>query len=127
MNLRAPTAASQLLNWFGVLGAPLAWAGMHVVGYGVADAACSPAGSGWGLEPNTWATALTIACGTVALAAIVATVRVWRATRTSEDAPPPVGRMHFLATIGLVVAPLFLLLILLAGLGATVLPRCVQS
>ena len=30
--------------WFGLLGAPLAWATQHITGYGLSEAACSPAG-----------------------------------------------------------------------------------
>lgn len=126
MTLRRPTAVSSVLLWFGVLGAPLAWAGLHVVGFGASTAACSDFGAQHSVDPNVWALALTVATGLVAAGALAAALVVWVATRT-EDNAPPVGRMHFLATLGLILGPLFLFMILLAGLGATVLPQCVQS
>jgi hypothetical protein len=126
MTLRRPTAVSSVLLWFGVLGAPLAWTGLHVVGFGASTAACSDFGARHSVDPNVWALALTVSTGLVAAGALAAAVVMWVATRT-EDNAPPVGRMHFLATLGLILGPLFLFMILLAGLGATVLPQCVQS
>jgi hypothetical protein len=126
MRLRTPNLVSSALLWFGVLGAPLAWTGLHVVGFGASTAGCRPFGAAHSVDPNVWALALTIAAGIVAVAALAASVVMWVATRTDDDAPP-LGRMHFLATLGLILGPLFLFIILMAGLGATVLPRCVQS
>jgi hypothetical protein len=126
MRLRSPNLVSGLVLWYGVLGAPLAWAAMHVVGVGAGTAACSDFGAVHPIDPNTWALVMTAAAGLLAVAALAAALVMWFATRT-EDSAPPLGRMHYLATLGLILGPLFLFMILMAGLGATVLPQCVQS
>jgi hypothetical protein len=53
-------------------------------------------------------------------------LRVLRATR---DAPaePPAGRVHFLATIGVVVSFLFGFLIVMTGLGIVFHDDCRQG
>ncbi|HEX5469371.1 MAG TPA: hypothetical protein VFW80_10040 [Gaiellaceae bacterium] len=126
MKLRPPSLLAEAILWFGVLGAPLTWAGMHVVGVGVGTAACGPFGETHSVDPNVWGLAMTIAGGIVAVVALTAAIVMWVATRT-DDSAPPLGRMHLLATIGLVLGVLFIFLILMAGLGATVTPECVQS
>ena len=126
MSLRRPSLLANVLLWFGVLGAPLAWAGMHVVGFGAGTAGCNSFGAEHGVDPNVWGLALAVAAGIVAAAAVAAAGVMFVATRT-EESEPPLGRMHFLATIGLVLSPLFLFIILMAGLGASALPQCVQS
>ena len=127
MNFSQPSRFAQVTLWFGVVGAPLAFIGFHLVGVGSADGGCSPAGMRWGIDPNVWALALMAACGAVGVAALATALFVWTRTRVEEDAPPPLGRIHFLATIGIVVGVLFLFIILLAGLGSTVVGECVQS
>lgn len=128
MNFSRPSFLTQAFVWFGVVAAPLAWVGFHLVGVGVAGAACAPAGQRWGLQPNTWAVALTAACGVVAAGGITVAVLVVLRTRDVEkDAAPPLGRIHFLGIVGIVVGLLSLFVILMAGLGSTVTPRCVQS
>jgi hypothetical protein len=58
---------------------------------------------------------------------LLAAIVVWWSTRGVDDsAPPPVGRVHFLAVIGLVIAPLFIAIILMAGIGGTAL-GCTQG
>lgn len=126
MKLRPPSLAAEAILWFGVLGAPLTWAGMHVVGVGVGTASCSPFGEAHPVDPNVWGLAMTIAGGILASAALAAAIAMWVATRT-DDSAPPLGRMHLLATIGVILGVLFIFLILMAGLGATVMPQCVQS
>jgi hypothetical protein len=126
MTLRRPNIVSSVLLWFGVLGGPLAWTGLHVVGFGANTASCNDFGAQHSVDPNVWALALTISTGLVAAGALAAALVMWLATRT-DDTAPPLGRMHFLATLGLILGPLFLFMILMAGLGATVLPQCVQS
>jgi hypothetical protein len=126
MTLARPSLLANALVWFGVLGGPFTWAGMHVVGVGAGTAGCSAFGAAHGVDPNVWGLAMTIACGLVAAASLAAAIVMWLATRT-EDTAPPLGRMHFLATLGLILGTLFLFLILMAGLGAAVTPECVQS
>src|SRR5437867_3643725 len=49
----------ELLQWFGLLAAPLAWTVQLVVGFGVADASCARAGSHWGIDVESWEIAIT--------------------------------------------------------------------
>ena len=50
-----------VVQWIGVVVAPLAWASQHVVGYGVGEARCSVAGAAWGISYDTWQLAIMAA------------------------------------------------------------------
>ena len=47
-----------VVQWIGVVVAPLAWTGQHVVGYGVGEARCSVGGLRWGIGYDTWELAI---------------------------------------------------------------------
>ena len=47
--------------------------------------------------------------------------------RRGEGVTPPLGRVHFLAMIGLTVNLLALAIIVMTGIGAPLLPVCQQS
>jgi hypothetical protein len=120
----------RLAMWFGLLGAPAAWSVQFLVGYGISEAACGAASAGGALDPVTAVATATAAV--VALLAGAAAVLAWRETREAEgqggaDEAPPLGRIHFLATVGIVITPLFLAIILMSGIGAILLPECRQS
>ena len=85
------TRKLSVLQWVGVVVAPLAWTGQHVVGYGVGQARCG-VGAAWNLGFDTWQIAIIVA------AAGVASAIVLRATYDldEQDDPPP-GRIHFFA------------------------------
>jgi hypothetical protein len=106
-----------LLSAYGLLGGPFAWAAMHVAGYALTEATCSPINGGGGLHLDAWT--LTVLGE---LAAIVA----WRRTRDAGDDLPG-SRVHFVAVMGLTFTPLFFLIILMSGLGVVFLPECHQS
>ena len=109
------------LVWFGVLGAPSAWVLQHLTGYALSEAGCR---GDVAIDPGTIAVSATAAA--IAALATAASVVVWRATRGAGSAPPA-GRVHFMAVIGMTVAPLFLALVLMSGLGAVLIDGCVQS
>jgi hypothetical protein len=123
-----PTAAmGRLLSWYGLLGAPLAWTVFHVGGVAIATGSCSPWGlsTGSGLQPAS----LVVTFGSLALAvgALAAAFVVYLSTReVDEEGAPPLGRIHFFSVVGLAIAPLFIAIILMAGLGGTAL-GCVQG
>lgn len=132
--MRLPRARlpGQAAMWFGLLGAPGAWVVQHLVGYGVTEVACNPAGSQWEVAVDGVTIAATATAAAVALLAGLTAVKVWRDTRPTEgqggaEEPPPRGRTHFLATVGMVITPLFLFIIVMSGLGALILPHCQQS
>lgn len=115
---------SRALVWFGLFGAPAAWTVQHVTGYALTEASCHEAGAGWSLD--LWTTVVTAAAALVAVLAGVAGVAAWRATRGAGSEPPE-ARVRFLATMTLAITPLFLMIILMSGLGSIFLSDCVQS
>lgn len=117
------------LQWFGLFGAPFAWALQHVAGFALTLASCDRSGqaSPVALQPIT--VAVTIPAAVIALLSGLAAVVSLRETRGAEkDDPPPGGRRYFLALVGITIAPLFLAIILMSGSGVLGLPvDCRQS
>jgi hypothetical protein len=115
----------ELLQWFGLLAAPLAWTVQLVAGFGVADAHCAPAGSRWGIDVETWEIALTAVAGTVAVSAEVSALTLYRELRNVEDdAPGPRGRLHFFSVAALIGNVLFIALITLTAVGVLTHLEC---
>ena len=108
----------ELLQWYGLFGAALAWTGQLVVGFGVAYADCAAASSRWGLDVVTWEVVLMVVGGTFAVVAEAAAINVLLSTRQLdyEDAPPQ-GRRHFFALAAALGNVLFIAAILLSGIG----------
>jgi hypothetical protein len=132
------TRKLSVLQWVGVVVAPLAWTGQHVVGYGVGQATCSVGGMSWGVGFDTWQLAIMACAGLLILASEAAAVTVFVATRETNygDGPPgagrwggavPYSRLHFFATAAMVANVLFLTAILLSGLGSVFSTLCAQS
>ena len=115
-----------LLSAYGLLGAPFAWAAMHVAGYALTKATCSPSNGGGGLHLDAWTLAIMIVAATVAALGEVAAIVAWRRTREAGD-ELPASRVHFVAVMGLTFTPLFLVIILMSGIGVLILPECHQS
>jgi hypothetical protein len=122
---------SQALLWFGLLGAPAAWTVQFLVGFWLAEVRCG-AGGDSGLAVDTWTTVATVAAAVLAVMAELAAITMFRETRGargtggSEEAPPK-GRVHFLAIVGVAIAPLFFLIIVMSGVGVVVLQNCHQG
>ena len=70
-----------VLQWFGLVGAALLWAGQQVVGFGIGQADCSAAGRHWGIAYDTWELALLVCAGSLVVLAEVAAVVVFKRTR----------------------------------------------
>jgi hypothetical protein len=124
------TRASVLL-WFGLFGAPAAWTAQFVLGYWLSEIGCSPGGDG-GLPVDAWTVAITAAAAALAVLAELAAIVTFRRTRGTRgmggsEEPPPKGRVHFLATVGIAIAPLFFLIIVMSGVGVAVLQDCRQG
>jgi hypothetical protein len=121
-------AGQELLQWFGLLGAPLAWTVQLVLGYGVTEARCSLANTRWGVSLDTWELALMAGAAAVVLLAEAAAVFVYHSTRGVEySGSPPLGRRHFFATASSLGNVLFLAAILMSGLAAVHHVPCRQS
>lgn len=116
------------LAWFGVFGAPAAWALQHVFGMGLTLAACNRAGGAWDIAVKTTTIVLTASAAGVSVLAGAAAVAAFRSVRdASKDDPPPPGRLFFLGIVGMAITPLFLAIILMNGSGVLSLPVCRQS
>jgi hypothetical protein len=108
----------ELLQWYGLFGAALAWAAQLVVGFGVASADCTAASRHWGLDVVTWEIVLLALALTFALLAELAALTVLVATRHGEyDDPPPYGRRHFFAVAAALGNLLFLAAIVINAVG----------
>ena len=127
-----------VVQWIGVMVAPLAWTAQHVVGYGVGEASCEVGGLHWGIGYDTWQLAILAAAGLLIVVSEVAAVTVFVATRETNygDGPPgdgrwggavPYSRLHFFATAAMVANVLFLTVIFLDGLGSVFDTLCAQS
>ena len=126
------------VQWVGVVVAPLAWTGQHVVGYGVGEARCSVAGMSWGISYDVWQLAILACAALLILSSEAAAVTVFLATRETNygDGPPgdgrwggavPYSRLHFFATAAMVANALFFTVILMSGLGSVFSTLCAQS
>jgi hypothetical protein len=114
------------LTWFGLLGAPFAWTIQHVVGITLAEAACSQSGTRWAVPVDTGTLVATASSTLVALLAGAAAVAAFMATR-DVGTDPPGARIHFLATVGVVVTPIFMVIVLLSGVTVVLFPECHQA
>lgn len=113
----------ELLQWFGLLAAPVAWTAQMVVGFYAADAGCAR-----GLPITPWEVTLAVAAGTVAVLAEASALVVFRATsHVDRDAPGPYGRLRFFAMASLLGNVLFFVIIVLVGVGTVYHLPCSQS
>jgi hypothetical protein len=116
------------LQWFALFGGAIAWTAQLVLGYGIGQAACSPAGRGWGIGGGVWQAALLAAAAAVTLLALLASAFVIRQTReTDYDGTPPDGRRRFFAIASAMANVLFLAIILNTGIVALHHFPCRQS
>ena len=83
-----------VVQWIGVVVAPLAWTAQHVVGYGVGEARCNVGGLRWGIGYDTWQLAILAVAGLFIVVSEAAAVAVFLATRETNygDGPPGDGR-----------------------------------
>ena len=122
------TRRQEALHWFGLFGGALAWTVQLVLGFGFAQAACSPGGSRLGTGTTVPQLALTAAAGLVAVLAALAALAVALATRGDDyDGPPPTGRRRFFALAAVAANVLFLAIILNTGLLSVYQFPCRQS
>ena len=127
-----------VVQWVGVVVAPLAWTGQHIVGYGVGEARCNVAGVHWGIGYDTWQLAILVVAGLLVLVSEAAAVTVFLGTRETNYGDGPAGdgrwagavpytRIHFFATAAMVANLLFFPAILMDGLASVFETLCVQS
>ena len=108
----------ELLQWYGLFGAALAWAGQHIVGFGVATADCANASRHWGLDFTLWIVLTTVFGLVCAGLAEAAAISILLETRAFDyDGPPPEGRRHFFAFGAALGNVLFIMAIVLNAVG----------
>jgi hypothetical protein len=106
--------------WFGVLGAPVAWAIQLGVVYGAMPYVCGQAN--WFVLPAT----VSAAAFAIALVALRIAYRIWRVTGSShhaEGAAEP-GRNRMLALLGLGASGFFAIVIVVQALPLFMLEPC---
>jgi uncharacterized membrane protein YidH (DUF202 family) len=111
------------LQVYALYGAPLAWTAQLVLGYGLTEAACGPSGRAWDIPIDTWEAVLTGVTLVIAVGAWASAAVLHRGVQRGEIADP-LGRVKFLATIGLVVGAVFVTLIVYTGTGVLTLEEC---
>ena len=116
------------MQWFGLLGAPLAWTVQLVLGFGVTEARCGVGGSRWGVECRHLGDHVDGRgrCGRDRRRAL--RDALYYATReVAYDGPAPIGRRHFFVAASSLGNVLFLVIILLSGIAAVEHVACRQS
>jgi hypothetical protein len=117
----------EFLQWYGLLGAAIVWATQLVLAYGLTEARCGSGGNHF-LPFDTLEVVFMVVAATLALLAEAAAIAVFLETRTLEhDDPPPDGRRHFFAAGAMAGNLLFLMIILLTGIGIVASAPCHQS
>ena len=71
--MRRSDSFVELLQWFGLLAAGLAWTAQLVLGFGVSIAACSAGSGRWGVDVHTWVIVLTADSGQATLQEVAST------------------------------------------------------
>lgn len=118
----------EVLQWFGLFGGAVAWTAQLVLGFGFAQAACSPARGSLEVGTTVPQLALTVGAAAIVVLAGLASLVVVLATSGSHyDGAPPDGRRRFFALGALAANLLFLAIVLNTGLQATEHFPCRQS
>lgn len=117
-------ARRELLQWVGLVAGPGAWMGQLACGYAVTQASCSVGGSPT-IARVPIEIGLTAAAAVVAIVAETAAFLVYRDLQqvTTNGVAPP-GRQRFFAIGGLAGNALFLIAILLGGIGVLTQTAC---
>ena len=123
--------------WFAVAGGPVAYAVQFVAGLAFSFAQCNQTAGRWKLPVYSWQAALAAGGVLVALASMATSAWLFLRTfrldgvfaqeRRGDGSAPPIGRLHFLAIVGLTVNFLAVAIIVMDGIGAPLLHLCQQS
>lgn len=117
-----------ILQWIAFLGGGVIWWVEFLAGTATSIAVCNPGSGRWGIPHDTVEAALMAFALTCVVAAQVAAVIVFRATRgVEEEDPPPHGRVHFFAIAALLGNTVFLMIILLTGVATIADRTCHQA
>lgn len=123
VTLRRTPRLAAALQWYALLGPPLAWAVQLVAGYGYTEAACGGGGVTAGIGLHPWEASVAVAMGLVAAGGWAAALAL-HAAAGRGDLDDPLGRIRFVSTIGIVIGGIFLTLIVFTGAGSLALEGC---
>lgn len=126
MRLQRTSLVTNVLLFFGILAAPLAWTAQLVMGYGIGEARCSAFGTRFGFDSQAWELALTVVAAAVALSALVIAALLLLAERRDRVVDER-GRVVFMAGGGVLVSSIFIVLILLGGIASLYISHCHQA
>jgi hypothetical protein len=117
----------ELLQWFGLFGGGIAWAVHLGLGFFVAQARCGAGSVHWGVDNTTWQVVLMIAAAAVvALAEAACILTILGTSDSTYEDVPPYGRRRFFALGAAAGNVLFLVAILLEGIGSIAHDPCRQ-
>ena len=128
---------SDRLLWFGVLGGGAAWSVSFAINVLFTWAQCNSQPGRWNLPLHTIEVILSGGGALVGIAAAAVCLRIYRETyqidnaaereRAGEGTAPPLGRVNFLATVGLLVNFLTVAIMIMTAISAPLLQVCQQS
>lgn len=131
------TVPSSKLVWFAVLGGGLSWAAQFVANLFLTFAQCNQLTSHRTLPLHTVEVIISVIAALIAVTAEGVALTLFRRTAqvdhtAQEEARglgslPPVGRVNFLAMMGLLVNFLALSIIVMTAIGAPLSAVCQQS
>jgi hypothetical protein len=120
--------SAEFLQWFGLFGAALTWTLQLVIGFGATVARCGAANAVLGVDVKAWEVSLLVAGVILALLAEAAALMLlWQTRNVDYSEPPPDGRRHFFVVAAVLGNLLFLVVIVLSGVGAIVHEPCVPA
>ena len=111
------------IQWYAIVGPPLAWTVQLVIGYGFALAACGEGGVSGGIGLHLWQGSVALAAGLIAGSACGGAVALHVATGRG-DVDDPVGRVRFMSTVGILIGLIFLTLIAFTAAGTLAIDGC---
>lgn len=128
---------SNLLLWFGVLGGGLAWGAEFIAGVFLTWAQCYRPDRQTQVPVESWQTGLAAGGTVIGLVALGVCLWIYLGThnigdvageeRRGEGHAPPLGRVHFLAVVGLTVNVIVIVIMVLTAVAAPNLALCQQS
>lgn len=119
------------LVWFSVLGGPTAWALQFLFAMQFGLARCESPSQRFQFPVHVISVTLGAIGFAVGVLATLTAIAVFFATREDEHTQDPVqitnGRLHFLASVGIVVNPLTATICAMVAIGVPLLELCQQS
>ena len=129
---------SNWLVWFGVAGGAVAFAIQFVAGLAFSFAQCvNGTTTRWHIPVRDWQIGLASGGFVIGVASTVVAAMIFRRTyrigdifgeeRRGDGSAPPLGRIHFLAIVGLTVNVLVLMIMAMDAFGTALHGLCVQT